>query len=431
MSQPEKEVELSQTDKVAKKDKGSSCTPKAKAKAVVGPKSKAKASATASKASDDKEVPKPKAKSKAKAKAKVKAAAKAAATKAAAKAAAKAKGKVANEGSPKGSPNVDDDPEPKKKAVPKKSVKDIKKRLLQASSTALDQANASDDDEDETGVDQRDRCKTKKFETLLARGEVPTHIVDMLTHGMKDSKAPRAFKTKLINSLFNRDDSGKLTMTPHAPFFTAWKQTHFQQRMSEKDTAFPMTVFCGKFFNNNQQALQHAVDVGDVQIVEQNGRQFYSFVTLEHEKCRLKVAVQKLTQVEKKVDDDAQKQLSDAFDSLDFNFKKIATTQPSSSSSGSSQVVIKAIADGPVSEVAPALSGDVVFERVKDVIEDAKNAAERICKDIMKLVGKLSDDAKTTQSLLLAFFILLQSCIPGFSLVFSILIGLVTQQLLC
>ena len=74
---------------------------------------------------------------------------------------------------------------------------------------------------------------------------------------------------------------------------------------------------------------------------------------------------------------------------------------------------MRAIADGSVSDSVPALSGDEVFEKLKEVLEDAKNAAERISREIMKLVGKLVDDAKTSQTLLLAFFIVLnfaQSC---------------------
>ena len=126
--------------------------------------------------------------------------------------------------------------------------------------------------EDDTTSEKRDRCKTRKLETMLGKGQVPTHIIDMLEQGSKDQANPRAFKTELINQLFNRDAKGKLTMQPHAPFFEAWKATSHTNRVTESEKALPKTVFCGKYFQNSEQALAHALAIGEVDKVEVNGK---------------------------------------------------------------------------------------------------------------------------------------------------------------
>ena len=270
-------------------------------------------------------------------------------------------------------PEQHDDP-PKKNN--KGSVKDLKKRLLGAASNAFDDDKgaptknsddeAADELDDASGL--RDRSKANKFDRLLGKGEIPSEIVDMLNEGMKNSKNPRSFKTELINKLFNRDDTGKLVMCPQAPFFTAWKQSQVTKSMTHKETAFPKTVFIGKFFNNSVDAFNHSLAVGDVEMVEVNGREFYSFVSLENAHTRAKVATQKVVQHEKKIDAAQCRHLSEAFDSLQFNFKKICVMQPltdaqnsasvSSSQSGPSAVAV---------EVQPPMTGDEVFEKMKNV----------------------------------------------------------------
>ena len=94
------------------------------------------------------------------------------------------------------------------------------------------------------GSELRDSAKSNKFDVLLGKGLIPTHIVDMLTERCKESKDARGFKTKLINSLFEREDKGKLVMVSHAPFFTEWKQTHDTRNMSHTEKALPKTMFC-------------------------------------------------------------------------------------------------------------------------------------------------------------------------------------------
>ena len=230
----------------------------------------------------------------------------------------------------------------------------------------------------------------------MVGGQIPNDIVDMLHQGMRESKNPRTFKTEVINKLFNRDESGKLVMCPHAPFFTAWKQTKDIKTMTHRETAMPKTVFMGKFFNNSEEALKNSVAVGYVEMVKVNGKEFYSFVSLENAHTKAKEASQKVLQTEKKIGAATSQHLTGAFDSLDFNFKRICnssdTTVHSSSgtsASGSSSAVVAV-------EVQPPLTGDEVFEKMRDVFEDAKGATERIGREILKLVSKTGDDPKTT-----------------------------------
>ena len=349
-------------------------------------------------------APKGKAKAEAKADPKSKAVSSASAKIVAAKAKAKAKSKAKAKCKAKSKAADPTPEEPKKEKIVKGSVKDLKKRLMGAADQAFDETddieeheNDEDDEEkpaDTTTATVRDRVKSNKFDAMHAKGLIPSHIIDMLSDGSKDNKNARLWKTQIVNNLFNRDSSGKLTMCPHAPFFTAWKQTQETHSMAHKEKALPRTVFMGKYFNNSSTALDNAVSLGEVDIVEANGKQFYSFQTFEKSHTRAKTAFQKVLTTAKKIDGDTSQHLSNAFDNLAYNFKRIGDG-PSSSSSAEPSTSIVAV------EVQPPLTGDEVFEKVKTVFEDAKAAIEKIGREIMKLVSKTVDDPKTTTTLYL------------------------------
>ena len=363
----------------------------------------------------------PKSKAKAKAKGKAKAVAKTKAAPIKGKAKAKAKPKAASASLTKAKAEKgNDDKKRKSKAAdqkeeevvpPKKpkgqgQVRDARTRLLQNAASALqtdekdDEHNDEDDDDDEDDdaddveKGKRDRCKAQKFDQMLAAGKIPTHIIDMLEEGKKDSKQPRKFKTQIINQLFNRDDKGRLIMQPHAPLFQAWKESHEKTRFKHKETALPKGVFCGKYFNNDYDAMWAAVNAGEVDCVTVSGKEFFCFETVERSLIKEKTSVQHVLLSEKKLDSNTVKQLSSAFDSLAFDFKRVAAPAapalPASSASSSTDAIV---------EVQPPELGDELFEKVKPVLEDAKGAMERICKDIQKIVVKFSDDPKTCATL--------------------------------
>ena len=162
-------------------------------------------------------------------------------------------------------------------------------------------------------------------------------------------------------------------------------------------------MFCEKYFNNSLPALEHALSVGDVEVVQVGDKEYYSFVALENTHTRSKVASQKLLQTAKKIDGDTSKNLAASFDGLQFNFRKlidpsIPNVVEGNSSSSTQTMQSTALV---VLEVQPPVNGDDVFEKLKPVFEDAKAAAERIGRDLLKIVTKTGDDAQTTATLCL------------------------------
>lgn len=407
------------TSKVNAKESDSKPKADPKAKAKANPKAKANKTSTDTKTiaaekvnalSKAKSAPKAKAGGKvAKAAAKKKAAAMKTAPAKKKQGKSAAEGKGSNGGKPK-----DDAGDPPKKPIEKGKVKDIRKRLKLATDAALNAEEEGDaesqEDEEEHEFDdddaadaedgelnpegKRDRSKTKKFEALLGQGKIPSHIVDMLDKGSANAKNSRKWKTQVINQLFNRDGNGKLVMMPHAPFFTAWKETNESSSLTKAQKALPRTIFCGKYFSNNQSALDNAIAVGDVDVVSVGGKEFLSFVSWEHLKTKGKTDTQKVLQVDKKIDDATSNQMSHAFDNLSFGFKKIAKEPPLAilDNKASASAIVPA-------EIQPPLLGDDVFEKIKSVFEDAKTALDRISRDILKLVTKTTDDEKVTSNL--------------------------------
>jgi hypothetical protein len=286
--------------------KASAVKAAAKGKAQAKAKGKAAAKASVAKASAAKASPKasPKAKAKGKAEAKGKAQAKG-------KAAPKGKASAKAKGSPALTVKTEEEvetaqPKPKKSAN-KLSLKDLNKRLLDAAQeeTAVpdseqEEAEDADGEEDQEGSQtKRDRCKKQKFNTLLSQNKLPKHIVDLWYEEAQHQKNPREFRTRVINELFDRDSKGKLVLRTEAPFFTAFKQTNEERKFTCKETCLPRSVFKGMYFQNSEEALLQAMALGEVEVVKQGGKEFYSFTGLEHSHSLVKSSNQKVVAQEK------------------------------------------------------------------------------------------------------------------------------------
>ena len=117
---------------------------------------------------------------------------------------------------------------------------DVMKRLLQAT---VDE-EAEDDEAGDLDGEVRDRSKQQKFEMLLAKMQLPAHIVEMCSKAQDEQKHHRKFKTKMVNALFNRDEKGKLSMTQHTPFFAATekplRRSNFLIRRRHCQTVFSL-----------------------------------------------------------------------------------------------------------------------------------------------------------------------------------------------
>lgn len=289
----------------------------------------------------------------------------------------------------------------KRPAAAKGSIKDLNKRLLEAA-TCSDKGEDHGEEEEEIGDEgedaeeedanePRDRCKKQKFDTLLAQNKLPGHITDMWFKGVQNEKNKRGFKTKIINALFERDSKGKLIMRPEAPFFHSYKQTLERKSFGVEQTGLPRGVFRGMYFQNSEVALQEALDNNEVEVVTQGGRDWYSFIRLTKTHEVAKVGCQKIVTQNKKIEPGVCKDLEDAFDQLDWGFKSKPT-----SDSAKTEAKIKPAAPLAIQDAAD----QVYFAKVEPLFSDAKNALERLQKDLMKLAPLVASDPKHSLSVL-------------------------------
>ena len=339
--------------------------------------------------------------------------------KAKAKASGKAKAKVAKSvvKSSKESAGKDDEgdgnPIKRPAAAAKGSIKDLNKRLLEAA-TCSDKGEDQEEEEEELGEEgedaeeedadePRDRCKKQKFDTLLAQNKLPGHITEIRFKGVENEKIKRGFKTKIINALFERDSKGKLIMRPEAPFFHSYKQTLERKSFGVEQTGLPRGVFRGMYFQNSEEALQEALNNNEVEVVTKGGRDWYSFIRLTKTHEVSKLGAQKLVTQDKKIEAGACKELEDAFDKLDWGFKSKVTPDIAKTETKLKPAAPLAIQDAV---------DQVYFAKVEPLFSDAKNALERLQKDLMKLAPLVASDPKHSQSVLF-YCIVLHSVHPS------------------
>jgi hypothetical protein len=267
-----------------------------------------------------------------------------------------------------------------------------------------DDVGSQDDDgsdpEDE-GVDvKRDRCKKQKFDTLLAQNKLPNHITDMWFQGSKSVKNKRDFQTKIINNLFHRDTSGKLIMKPEAPFFSSYKQTVEKNAFKVEQVGVPRGVFKGMYFQNSEEALQEAIDNGEVEVVTQGGKDWYSFISLKKTHEVSKVSGQKVVGQQKKIDADACKGMDEAFEKLDWSFQPKARSESSIADAKVRHPQPLAIQDAPID--------DAYLSKAEPLLAEAKCALERLQKELMKLAPLVASDPKFSTSVSISQHILIQ-----------------------
>ena len=270
-------------------------------------------------------------KAKAPAKASAKASAKVPAPKASGQGTAVKKHQLKGGGSPT-SPKSK--PKPKSAPKSKPKVKDLKQKFKDGVEGMFGSGELEEPGDE--GAQGRDRCKKQKFDSLLAKGQIPSHIADMFA-ATRTGPNPRKAQTEIINTLFQRSDDGRLVMQAHAPLFQAYKDTQEQHSFKDKHTALPRSVFCGQFFANNEEALMKAINLGEVQVYNNGSVQFCAFQSLEVTDKKSKISTQRIVQVDKKIEKTHAKDLATAFDEIKWTLGKIAA--PSSlpgASAGSS-----------------------------------------------------------------------------------------------
>ena len=117
--------------------------------------------------------------------------------------------------------------------------------------------------------------------------DLPPHILDLYEREAMSKSSPRAFRTNIINQLFTKLPNGRYRLDVDKPMFKEAKEMFERRYGSEKEKGYPRTVKKGLYFQNSDQAFEHALQEGEIYKIERNGKVFYAFQSVEAGTVRL------------------------------------------------------------------------------------------------------------------------------------------------
>ncbi|CAE7491383.1 unnamed protein product, partial [Symbiodinium necroappetens] len=212
-----------------------------------------------------------------------------------------------------------------KAGASKAKAKPVKKEVLKkpsaaesATSAAAGPINQTIDDlrnGDPALCEKRDKGKGVRFSK--DRDSLPPHVLHLID---KESRGNRAFKSIVINKLYQRQPDGSLRLCLSDPIFSEAQQLYTNSYSKTKQHSLPETVMLASHFGGNERLFQEAARKGE--IFSQKGPDnimYWSFKSWEIGCKDGKMVSQKLDQ-QKKVSKDQAEELLEAFGSVNWKF---------------------------------------------------------------------------------------------------------------
>ena len=103
--------------------------------------------------------------------------------------------------------------------------------------SSVDLGNQEADESQQEGEKNRDKSKGQKYKAM--KDQLPEHVVDLIEKESCKKSSPREFKTQVINSLFVRNESGKLELNLSDPIFEEHKRLYTKRFAKETDYSSP------------------------------------------------------------------------------------------------------------------------------------------------------------------------------------------------
>lgn len=166
-------------------------------------------------------------------------------------------------------------------------------------------------------------------------------------------------------------------MKAHQPVFESHKEAYHKRYGKDESEGMAKIVFLYKIFHGSEQALQKAIAEGAVQEWDQDGLTMCSFRKQLSGVEKGALASSHVRTGEVEVKGDQFKALSKAFSNMGWEFGEQSEGR-SPRPAGSS---------GPKSIEDAGLT-----EKMKEVVQDAKQAMERLQQQALKLLRKCSDE---------------------------------------
>ena len=105
------------------------------------------------------------------------------------------------------------------------------------------------EDSEDPQEEKRDKGKAEKFKAM--RGQLPSHILNLYDDAANSKSSPRAFRTQLVNALFDKTSSGRYILRDDKPMFTEHKALYEKRYNKDAHVALPRGVMLGLYFHNS------------------------------------------------------------------------------------------------------------------------------------------------------------------------------------
>lgn len=222
----------------------------------------------------------------------------------------------------------------------------------------------------------RDKGKGIRWKKMMDQGAIPEHIVEMFEKEAKKHKSPRAYKTKLINELFEKNPvTGRYEMAAHKPLFENFKQASSTKFGTQLVKGQPRSVFLYSHFHGDENGLERAIALGDVRCWQQNGSEWCGFEETSAGTKKKNTVGHKLSGGEVDLTEEQFKVANKSFNKMVWNFDQSALGNSASHQEKPQERQLKKLEEGFTPKMA-------------QMVSEAKQSEEKLLGQAMKLLGK-------------------------------------------
>ena len=203
----------------------------------------------------------------------------------------------------------------------------------------------------------------------------------MIEEQAKKQTKPREWKTKLINSLLEADGKGGYVMKPSKAVSESHKEAYHKRYGTDEKDGMQKTVFLYKVFHGNEQGLERAIQEGGVVQWIEDGLEMCAFRRVRAGVEKAALQAHKVSSGGTSLEASQFQALGKSFNTMGWDFGAGQQSQMETPKLPSSSAGCKPIENCGLTD------------KMKTVVQDAKQAMERLQLSALKFIGKCSDDA--------------------------------------
>ena len=203
--------------------------------------------------------------------------------------------------------------------------------------------------------------------------------MEQIENEAKKQTNPRAYRTNLINKLFESNGKGGYRMTANKPEFEVFKQAWHKRYGKDERKGTPRQVFLWQVFHGETNALDKAISEGHVQVWDQDGTEFCGFRQTTAGVEKASQEMQSLNTGKVNLEKDEFQTMQKAFSNMSWEFGLENQQQEEGASSSVSN--------------QKSLEHPGLTKAMEEMLSEAKQAHERLLGTCLKLLGKCTDES--------------------------------------